>query len=293
MNNFNNTFDLSDYKTSFQYDIDLRGAEKAAVFAADAILANAEAIVKESESLSKDDVGRLVDFYPLFREFIYSTAEKDPRISSPSKFSDYEVDHILDLLYHHYAIVVLLYSLRVYEGFVETTVCEPYDTLQEKSIMRRKDGILPGGSRVVSSLSLFTDTFISMLFFLSELLNHCGEDCLMSHIRDAYNELQFSEEVDFEHFKSLAELIDSGIPLYCPLPNPFKFLLIDLYRQFTYEYEEHYTSSLVNLFLSESARRSYAVLLDEYVNSCFKEARNIRANIITGTESININKYSK
>lgn len=293
MLNTNNTFDLSDYKASFQYDIDLRGTEKAAVSAADAILANAEAIVKESESLSKDDVGRLVDFSHLFRDFIYSTTENDPRISSPLKFADYEVNHMLDLLYHHYTIVVLLYSLRVYEGFVETTVYEPYDALQEKSIMRKKDGILPGGSRVVSSLSLFTDTFISMLFFLSELLNHCGEDCFMSHIKDAYNELQFSAEVDFESFKSLTELIDSGIPLYCPLPNPFKFLLIDLYRQFTYEYEEHYTSSLVNLFLSESARRSYAVLLDEYVNSCFKEARNIRANIKNCAESVNINKYSK
>ena len=105
----------------------------------------------------------------------------------------------------------------------------------------------------------------------------------MAHIEEAYNELKFSEEVDFKHFKALCEFVDNGMELYCPLPNPFKFLAIDLYREFSGAYD------LCATAYNGSAKRSYAVLLDDYVNSCFKEARNLRANIKADADSILIN----
>lgn len=275
-------------KDSFKCDVALRGAEKASVSSIDALLANADAIVKESESLNKDLGGRLAGYSPLFRNFVDSAVENDPRLESSFKISCEEFNRILSLLKSKYAIIVLLYSLRLYEGFVELTVFEPVEDYRIKSSLRKNDNILPGGACVVSSLSLFTDTFISMLIFLSEIFARCGEDCLMSHIEEAYNELQFSEEVDFAHFKTLCDLVDAGMELYCPLPNPFKFLAIDLYREFSGAYDLCATA-YNTLPISGSAKRSYAVLLDEYVNSCFKEARNIRANIKADADSIQIN----
>ena len=275
-------------KESFKCDMALRGAEKASVSSVDALLANADAIVKESESLNKDLGGRLTGYSPLFRNFVDSAVENDPRLESSFKISEEELNHIISLLKSKYALIVLLYSLRLYEGFVELTVYEPVEDYYVRSSLRKNDGILPGGACVVSSLSLFTDTFISMLILLSELLATCGEDCLMSHIEEAYNELQFSEEVDFKHFKALCDLVDNGMALYCPLPNPFKFLAIDLYREFSGAYDLC-TTAYNTLPISGSAKRSYAVLLDEYVNSCFKEARNIRANIKEYADSILIN----
>ena len=275
-------------KEAFKCDMALRGAEKASVSSIDTLLANADAIVKESESLNKDMGGRLAGYSPLFRNFVDSAVENDPRLESSFKLSREEFNRILSLLKSKYAIIVLLYSLRLYEGFVELTVFEPVEDYCVKSALRKNDGIFPGGACVVSSLSLFTDTFISMLIFLSEILATCGEDCLMEHIKDAYNELKFSEEVDFAHFKALCELVDSGTALYCPLPNPFKFLAIDLYREFSGAYDLCATA-YNTLPISGSAKRSYAVLLDEYVNSCFKEARNIRANIKAVEDSILIN----
>lgn len=284
MKNFNTNL----CKEAFKCDVALRGAEKASVSSIDTLLANADAIVKESESLNKDMGGRLAGYSPLFRNFVDSAVENDPRLESSFKLSAEEFKRILSLLRSKYAIIVLLYSLRLYEGFVELTVYEPVEDYYVKSSLRKNDGILPGGACVVSSLSLFTDTFISMLILLSEILATCGEDCLMAHIEDAYNELKFSEEVDFAHFKKLCELIDSGTALYCPLPNPFKFLAIDLYREFSGAYDLCATA-YNTLPISGSAKRSYAVLLDEYVNSCFKEARNIRANIMAVLDSIQIN----
>lgn len=275
-------------KESFKCDMALRGAEKASVSSVDALLANADAIVKESESLNKDLGGRLTGYSPLFRNFVDSAVENDPRLESPFKVSSEELNHIISLLKSKYTLIVLLYSLRLYEGFVETTVYEPVEDYHVKSALRKNDNILPGGACVVSSLSLFTSTFISMLIFLSELLATCGEDCLMAHIEEAYNELQFSEEVDFAHFKALCDLVDNGMELYCPLPNPFKFLAIDLYRGFSGAYDMEYTG-YNTLPISGSAKRSYAVLLDDYVNSCFKEARNLRANIKADADSILIN----
>lgn len=284
MNNFNSNL----CKESFKCDMALRGAEKASVSSVDTLLASADAIVKESESLNKDMGGRLAGYSPLFRNFVDSAVENDPRLESSFKISEEDLDHILSLLKSKYTLVVLLYSLRLYEGFVELTVYEPVEDYYIKSSLRKNDNILPGGVCVVSSLSLFTDTFISMLIFLSELLASCGEDCLMAHIEEAYNELQFSEEVDFKHFKALCELVDAGTALYCPLPNPFKFLAIDLYREFSGAYDLC-TTAYNTLPISGSAKRSYAVLLDEYVNSCFKDARNIRANIKEYADSIQIN----
>ena len=281
-------FYVNSCKESFKCDVALRGAEKASVSSIDSLLANADAIVKESESLNKDMGGRLAGYSPLFRNFVDSAVENDPRLESSFKLSAEDLGRILSLLRSKYAIIVLLYSLRLYEGFVELTVFEPVEDYCVKSALRKNDGILPGGACIVSSLSLFTDTFISMLIFLSEILATCGEDCLMAHIKDAYNELKFSEEVDFAHFKALCELIDSGTALYCPLPNPFKFLAIDLYREFSGAYDLCATA-YNTLPISGSAKRSYAVLLDEYVNSCFKEARNIRANIKAVEDSILIN----
>lgn len=281
-------FYVNSCKESFKCDVALRGAEKASVSSIDSLLANADAIVKESESLNKDMGGRLAGYSPLFRNFVDSAVENDPRLESSFKLSAEDLGRILSLLRSKYAIIVLLYSLRLYEGFVELTVFEPVEDYCVKSALRKNDGILPGGACVVSSLSLFTDTFISMLIFLSEILATCGEDCLMAHIKDAYNELKFSEEVDFAHFKKLCELVDSGTALYCPLPNPFKFLAIDLYREFSGAYDLCATA-YNTLPISGSAKRSYAVLLDEYVNSCFKEARNIRANIMAVLDSIWIN----
>lgn len=275
-------------KESFKCDMALRGAEKASVSSVDALLANADAIVKESESLNKDMGGRLAGYSPLFKDFVNSAVENDPRLESSFKISEEDLSHIISLLRSKYTLVVLLYSLRLYEGFVELTVFEPVEDFCVKSSLRKNDGILPGGACVVSSLSLFTDTFISMLIFLSELLARCGEDCLMAHIEEAYNELKFSEEVDFKHFKTLCDLVDNGMELYCPLPNPFKFLAIDLYREFSGAYDLC-TTAYNTLPISRSAKRSYAVLLDEYVNSCFKEARNIRANIKADADSIQIN----
>lgn len=281
-------FYVNSCKESFKCDVALRGAEKASVSSIDTLLANADAIVKESESLNKDMGGRLAGYSPLFRNFVDSAVENDPRLESSFKLSAEEFKRILSLLRSKYAIIVLLYSLRLYEGFVELTVYEPVEDYCVKSALRKNDGILPGGACVVSSLSLFTDTFISMLIFLSEILATCGEDCLMAHIKDAYNELKFSEEFDFAHFKALCDLIDSGTALYCPLPNPFKFFAIDLYREFSGAYDLCATA-YNTLPISGSAKRSYAVLLDEYVNSCFKEARNIRANIKSVEDSILIN----
>ena len=275
-------------KDSFKCDVALRGAEKAAVSSVDALLANADAIVKESESLSRDMGGRLTSFSILFKDFVNSAVENDPRLESPFKVSLEELNHIVSLLSSKYALIVLLYSLRLHEGFVETTVYEPVEDYYVKSSLRKNDGILPGGACVVSSLSMFTGTFMSMLIFLSEILVTCGEDCLMSHIEEAYNELKFSEDVDFKHFKALCDLIDAGVALYCPLPNPFKFLAIDLYREFTGAYDMNYTG-YNTLPLSGSARRSYAVLLDEYVYSCYKDARNLIATIKADADSILIN----
>ena len=274
-------------KEPFKCDMALRGAEKASVSSVDTLLANADAIVKESESLNKDLGGRLTGYSPLFEDFVNSAVENDPRLESSFKLSSEELARILSLLKSKYAIIVMLYSLRLYEGFVELTVYEPVEDYYVRSALRKNDGILPGGACVVSSLSLFTDTFISMLIFLSEILATCGEECLMSHIEDAYNELQFSEEVDFAHFKTLCELVDNGMALYCPLPNPFKFLAIDLYREFSGAYDLC-TTAYNTLPISGSAKRSYAVLLDEYVNSCFKEARNLRVNIKEDADSIQL-----
>ena len=281
-------FNVNRCKDSFKCDVALRGAEKASVSSVDALLANADAIVKESESLSKDMGGRLTRFATLFSDFVDSALDNDPRFESPFKVSSEELNHILSLLKSKYALIVLLYSLRLHEGFVETTIYEPVEDYYVKSSLRKNDGILPGGACVVSSLSLYTGRFISMLIYLSEIRVTCGEDCLMAHIEEAYNELKFSEEVDFKHFKALCELIDAGVALYCPLPNPFKFLAIDLYREFTGAYDMTYAGYNI-LPISGSAKRSYAVLLDEYVNSCFKEARNIRANIKAVEDSILIN----
>ena len=275
-------------KDSFKCDVALRGAEKASVSSVDTLLASADAIVKESESLNKDMGGSLADYSTLFRNFLDSAVENDPRLESSFKVSSEEYTHILSLLNSKYALIVLLYSLRLYEGFVELTVYEPVEEYHVKSALRKNDNILPGGACVVSSLSLFTDTFMSMLILLSELLARCGEACLMSHIEEAYNELKFSEEVDFKHFKALCELIDAGVALYCPLPNPFKFLAIDMYREYSGSYDLCATA-YNTLPISGSAKRSYAVLLDEYVNSCFKEARNIRANIKADADSIQLN----
>lgn len=276
-------------KEAFKCDMVLRGAEKAAVSSVDTLLANADAIVKESESLSKDLGGRLTGYSPLFRDFVNSAVENDPRLESPFKVSLEELNHIVSLLSSKYALIVLLYSLRLHEGFVVTTVYEPVEEYYVKSSIRKNDGILPGGACVVSSLSRYTGTFISMLIYLSELYVSCGEDVLMSHIEEAYNELQFSEEVDFAHFKALCELIDEGVALYCPLPNPFKFLAIDLYREFSGAYDAFNYTGYNTLPISRSAKRSYAVLLDEYVYSCYKEARNLVANIKADADSLQIN----
>lgn len=281
-------FNVNRCKDSFKCDVALRGAEKASVSSVDALLANADAIVKESESLSKDMGGRLIRFDTLFSDFVDSALDNDPRFESPFKVSSEELNHILSLLKSKYALVVLLYSLRLYEGFVETTVYEPVEDYYVKSSLRKNDGILPGGACIVSSLSLYTSRFISMLIYLSEIRVTCGEDCLMAHIEEAYNELKFSEEVDFKHFKALCELIDAGVALYCPLPNPFKFLAIDLYREFTGAYDMTYAGYNI-LPISGSARRSYAVLLDEYVYSCYKDARNLIATIKADADSILIN----
>lgn len=281
-------FNVNLCKEAFKCDMALRGAEKAAVSSVDTLLANADAIVKESESLNKDLGGRLTGYSPLFKDFVNSAVENDPRLESSFKLSSEELNHILSLLKSKYALIVMLYSLRLYEGFVELTVYEPVEDYYVRSSLRKNDGILPGGACVVSSLSLFTDTFISMLILLSELLARCGEECLMAHIEEAYNELKFSEEVDFKHFKALCNLVDDGMELYCPLPNPFKFLAIDLYREFSGAYELC-TTAYNTLPISGSAKRSYAVLLDDYVNSCFKEARNLRANIKADADSILIN----
>ena len=281
-------FNVNLCKEAFKCDMALRGAEKASVSSVDTLLANADAIVKESESLNKDLGGRLTGYSPLFRDFVNSAVENDPRLESSFKLSREELEHILSLLKSKYALIVMLYSLRLYEGFVELTVYEPVEDYYVKSSLRKNDGILPGGACVVSSLSLFTDTFISMLILLSELFATCGEACLMAHIEEAYNELKFSEEVDFKHFKALCELIDAGVALYCPLPNPFKFLAIDLYREFTGAYDMTYAGYNI-LPISGSARRSYAVLLDEYVYSCYKDARNLVATIKSDADSILIN----
>ena len=281
-------FNVNRCKDSFKCDVALRGAEKASVSSVDALLANADAIVKESESLSKDMGGRLTRFDTLFSDFVDSALDNDPRFESPFKVSSEELNHILSLLNSKYALIVLLYSLRLHEGFVETTVYEPVEDYYVKSSLRKNDGILPGGACVVSSLSLYTGRFISMLIYLSEIRVTCGEDCLMAHIEEAYNELKFSEEVDFKHFKALCELIDAGVALYCPLPNPFKFLAIDLYREFTGAYDMTYAGYNI-LPISGSAKRSYAVLLDEYVYSCYKEARNLVATIKADADSILIN----
>lgn len=285
MNNFN----INRCKEAFKCDVALRGAEKAAVSSVDALLANADAIVKESESLNKDDGGRLKDFAPLFRNFVDSAVENDPRWESLFKVSLEELNHILSLLKSKYALIVLLYSLRLHEGFVETTIYEPVEDYYIKSSIRKNDGILPGGACVVSSLSLYTGTFMSMLIYLSELLATSGEDVLMLNIEEAYNELWFSKEVDFKHFKALCDLIDAGVALYCPLPNPFKFLAIDIYREFTGAYDTYNYPGYNILPISGSAKRSYAVLLDEYVYSCYKEARNIIETIKADTDSILIN----
>ena len=281
-------FNVNRCKDSFKCDVALRGAEKASVSSVDALLANADAIVKESESLSKDMGGRLTRFATLFSDFVDSALDNDPRFESPFKVSNEELNHILSLLKSKYALIVLLYSLRLHEGFVETTIYEPVEDYYVKSSLRKNDGILPGGACVVSSLSLYTGRFISMLIYLSEIRVTCGEDCLMAHIEEAYNELKFSEEVDFKHFKALCELIDAGVALYCPLPNPFKFLAIDLYREFTGAYDMTYAGYNI-LPISGSAKRSYAVLLDEYVYSCYKEARNLIATIKADADSILIN----
>ena len=285
MSNFNANL----CKDSFKCDVALRGAEKASVSSVDTLLANADAIVKESESLSKDLGGRLTSFSTLFRDFVNSAVENDPRLESPFKVSLEELNHIVSLLDSKYALIVLLYALRLHEGFVVTTVYEPVEAYYVKSSIRKNDGILPGGACVVSSLSRLTGTFISMLIYLSELYVRCGEDVLMLNIEEAYNELWFSKEVDFKHFKTLCELIDEGVALYCPLPNPFKFLAIDLYREFSGAYDAFNYTGYNTLPISGSAKRSYAVLLDEYVYSCYKEARNLVANIKADADSIQIN----
>lgn len=283
-----NNFYLNRCKDSFKCDVALRGAEKAAVSSVDTLLANADAIVKESESLSKDMGGRLTGYSLLFRDFVDSALDNDPRLESPFKISSEEFYHIISLLKSKYALIILLYSLRLHEGFVVTTVYEPVEDYYVKSSLRKNDGILPGGACMVSSLSMYTGTFMSMLIYLSEILVTSGEDVLMAHIEEAYKELKFSEEVDFKHFKALCDLIDAGVSLYCPLPNPFKFLAIDLYREFTGAYDMNYTG-YNTLPLSGSARRSYAVLLDEYVYSCYKDARNLIATIKADADSILIN----
>ena len=162
-------FNVNRCKDSFKCDVALRGAEKASVSSVDALLANADAIVKESESLSKDMGGRLTRFDTLFSDFVDSALDNDPRFESPFKISSEELNHILSLLKSKYALVVLLYALRLYEGFVETTVYEPVEDYYVKSSLRKNDGILPGGACVVSSLSLYTSRFISMLIYLSEI----------------------------------------------------------------------------------------------------------------------------